>query len=109
MDKRIREVLRANEKLDIWQVKGQSLSPSWTKQWDGRKGKSRKERGRKRESFRESDSIFSLNFRSDQRFLAEQEEEFNLTARASHRDRSWGVFIKTPSGRVFLLLGLILV
>ena len=30
---------------------------------------------------------------------AEQEEEFNLTARASHRDRSWGVLTKTPRGR----------
>ena len=62
MDKRIREILRANEKLDMWQVKGQALSPSWTKLWDGRKEKSRKERGRKRESFRERDSTFSLNF-----------------------------------------------
>ena len=25
MDKRIREILRANEKLDMWQVKGQAL------------------------------------------------------------------------------------
>ena len=62
MDKRIREILRANEKLDMWQVKGQALSPSWTKQWDGRKEKSRKESGRKRECFRERDSTFSLNF-----------------------------------------------
>ena len=62
MDKRIREILRAKEKLDMWQVKGQALSPSWTKQWDGRKEKSKKERGRKRESFRERDSTFSLNF-----------------------------------------------
>ena len=37
MDKRIREILRANEKLNMWQVKGQALSPSWTKQWDGEK------------------------------------------------------------------------
>ena len=37
MDKRIREIIRANEKLDMWQVKGQDLSPSWTKQWDGEK------------------------------------------------------------------------
>ena len=29
----------------------------------------------------------------------EQEEEFNLTARASHRDRSWGVLTKTPRSR----------
>ena len=49
MDKRIREILRASEKLDMWQVKGQALRPSWTKQWDGRKEKSRKERGRKKE------------------------------------------------------------
>ena len=62
MDKMIREILRANEKLDMWQAKGQALSPSWTKQWDGRKEKSIKERGRKRESFRERDSTFSLNF-----------------------------------------------
>ena len=62
MDKRIREILRANEKLDMWQVKGQPLSPSWTKQWDGRKEKSKKERGRKIESFRKRDSTFSLNF-----------------------------------------------
>ena len=62
MDKRIREILRANEKLDMWQVRGQALSPSWTKQWDGRKEKSRKERRRERESFRERDSTFSLNF-----------------------------------------------
>ena len=39
----------------------------------------------------------------------EQEEEFNLTARASHRDRNWGVLTKTPRGRGFLLLGLIIV
>ena len=64
MDKRIKEILRANEKMDMWQVKGQALSPSWTKQWDRRKEKSRKERGRKRESFRERDSTFSLNFRT---------------------------------------------
>ena len=64
MDKRIREILRTNEKLDMWQVKGQALSPSWTKQWDGRKEKSRKERGRKRESFRDKDSTFSLNFQT---------------------------------------------
>ena len=62
MDKRIREILRADEKLDMWQVKGQALSPSWTKQLDGRREKSIKERGRKRESFRERDSTFSLNF-----------------------------------------------
>ena len=62
MDKRIREILRANEKLDMWQVKGQALSPSWTKKLDGRKEKIRKERGRKKESFRERDSTFSLNF-----------------------------------------------
>ena len=64
MDKRIRKILRANEKLDMWQVKGQALSPSWTKQWDGGKEKNRKERGIKRESFRERerDSTFSLNF-----------------------------------------------
>ena len=59
---RIREILRANEKLEMWKVKGQALSPSWTKQWDGRKEKSRKERGIKRESFRERDSTLSLNF-----------------------------------------------
>ena len=46
MDKRIREILIANEKLDMWQVKGQALSPSWTKQWDGRKEKSIKEKER---------------------------------------------------------------
>ena len=62
MDKRIREIPRANEKLDMWQVRGQDLSTSWTKQWDGRKEKSKKERGRKRENFRERDSTFSLNF-----------------------------------------------
>ena len=37
MDKRIREILRANGKLDMWQVRGQALGPSLTKQWDGRK------------------------------------------------------------------------
>ena len=62
MDKRITEILRANEKLNMWQVKGQSFSPSWTKKGDGRKEKSRKERGIKIESFRERDSTFSLNF-----------------------------------------------
>ena len=87
-----------------------TLSPSWTKQWDGGKEKNRKERGIKIESFRERDSTFSLiSRRSDRQFQAEQEEEFNLTARASHRDRSWGVLTKTPRGRGFLLLGLILV
>ena len=65
MDKRIREILKANEKLDMWQVRGQALSPSWTKQWDGRKEESIKERGRKRESFRERYSTFSLNFPDD--------------------------------------------
>ena len=59
MDKRIREILRANEKLDMWQVKEQTLSPSWTKEWDGIKERERK---RKIESFRERDSTFSLNF-----------------------------------------------
>ena len=62
MDKRIRKILRANEKLDMWQVRGQALSPSLTKQWDGRKEKSRKGRGRERKSLRERDSTFSLNF-----------------------------------------------
>ena len=62
MDKRIREILRANEKLDMWQVRGQALSPSLAKQLDGRKEKRKKERGRERESFRERDSTFSLNF-----------------------------------------------
>ena len=62
MDKRIRKILRANEKLDMWQVKGKSLSPSWTKQWDGGRENNIKERGIKRESFRERDSTFSLNF-----------------------------------------------
>ena len=62
MDKRIRKLLRANEKLDMWQVKGQALSPSWTKKWDGGKEKEQKEIGIKRESFRERDSTFSLNF-----------------------------------------------
>ena len=62
MDKRIKKILRANEKLDMWQVKGQALSPSWTKQWDGGREKNRKERVIKRESFRERDSTFSLNF-----------------------------------------------
>ena len=47
MDKRIREILRANEKLDMWQVKGQALNPSWTKQWDGSKEKSRKKKKKK--------------------------------------------------------------
>ena len=51
MDKRIREILRANEKLDMWQVKGQALSTYWTEQWDGRKEKSITERGRKKREF----------------------------------------------------------
>ena len=46
----------------MWQVRGQALGPPCTKQWDGRKENSRKERGGKRESFRERDSTFSLNF-----------------------------------------------
>ena len=62
MDKRISKIFKANEKLDMWQVKGQALSPSWTKQWDGGKEKNKKERGIKRESFRERYSTFSLNF-----------------------------------------------
>ena len=32
-------------------------------------------------------------------FQAEQEEEFILSTRASHRDRSWGALTKTPRGR----------
>ena len=64
MDKRIREILRANEKLDMWQVQGQALSPSWTKQWDGRKQRAEKKEEEKKESFRERDSTFSLNFRT---------------------------------------------
>ena len=62
MDKRIREILRANEKLDMWQVKGQALSPSWTKQWDGRREKAEKKGEEKERVFRERDSTFSLNF-----------------------------------------------
>ena len=86
-------------------MRGQAFSPSWTKQWDGRKEKSRKERGRKKESFRERDSTFSLNFPTiESAVQAEQEEEFILTARASHRDRSLGVLTKTPRGRGFLLV-----
>ena len=76
----------------------------------GEKEKNRKERGRKRESFRERDSTFSLNFPTiGQAISGVQEEEFNLTARASHRDRSLGVLTKNPRGRGFLLFGLILV
>ena len=51
MDKRIRKILRANEKLDIWQVKGQALSPSWTKQWDGGKEKEQKRKRNKKGEF----------------------------------------------------------
>ena len=69
-----------------------------------------KKRAEKKEEEKERDSTFSLiSRRSDRRFQVEQEEEFNLTARASHRDRSWGVLTKTPRGKGFLLLGLILV
>ena len=42
MDKRIREIVRANEKLDMWQVRGQALGPSWTKQWDARRKRAEK-------------------------------------------------------------------
>ena len=38
--------------------------------------------------------------RSDRRFQAEQEGKFILTARASCRDRNWGVW-QTPRGRGF--------
>ena len=51
MDKRIREILGANEKLDMWQVKGQALSLSWTKQWDGRKKKEQKRKRKKKREF----------------------------------------------------------
>ena len=51
MDKRVRELLRANEKLDMWQVNGQALNPSWTKQWDGRKKKEQKIKRKKKREF----------------------------------------------------------
>ena len=73
-------------------MKGQALGPSWTKQWDGSKENIIKERGRKRESFRERDSTFYLNFSEiGLAVSSEEEEEFILTARASHRDRNRGV------------------
>ena len=63
-----------------------------------------KKRKKKKEFWRERHH-FSLDFqRSDRRFQAEQEEEFILTARASHRDRSCGIS-KNPRGRGVLLLG----
>ena len=83
-------------------MRGQALSPSWTKQWDGRKEKSRKkEEEKKRVLERETPPSLKISRRSDRRFQAKQDEEFILTARASHRDRSWGVLTKTQRGRVF--------
>ena len=60
MDKRIREILRANEKLDTWQVKRQALSPSWTKQWDGRKEKEQKRKRKKKERVLKRETLPSL-------------------------------------------------
>ena len=52
--------------MDMWQERGQALDPSWTKQWDGRRGEGQKrKRGgggiEKGEFWRERDSTFSLN------------------------------------------------
>ena len=44
-------------------MRGQALSPSWTKQWDGKKEKSKnKEEEKERVLERERDSTLSLNF-----------------------------------------------
>ena len=69
----------------------------------------KKEEEKKRVLERETPPSLKISRRWDRRFQAKQKEEFILTARASHRDRSWGVLTKTPRCRGFLLLGLILV
>ena len=61
----------------------------------------RKKREEEKERFleRETPPSLYISRKSDRRFQAEQEEECNLTARALHRDRSWGVLTKNPRGR----------
>ena len=50
------------------------------------------ERGRKRESFKERDSTFSLNFPTIEPAVSGRaREEFILSTRASHRNRNLGV------------------
>ena len=66
----------------------------------GEEGKTKKG-GFKKESLREERlhllSKFLIN--RNRGFKRSKKEEFNLTARASYRDRSWGVLTKTPRGR----------
>ena len=88
-----------SERTSFWPILDQTMG------WE--KIKEEKIKRNKKREFKERDSTFSLNFPTIGQ--AEQEEEFILTVRASHRDRSWGVLTKTPRGRGFLLLGLILI
>ena len=90
MDKRIKKILRTNEKLDMWQVKGHALSPSWTKQWEGRKEKNRKERGIKIESFRERLHLLS-------KFPDDRTGGFRRSKRKSSTSRQ-GLLIETGVG-----------
>ena len=60
--------------------------------WERERGREKREGDLKREFERERlDLLSKISRKSDQRFQAEQEEEFILTARTSHRDRNRGV------------------